>query len=269
MSDKKFICKFCNKVLSSSGSLSNHVKKSKKCISQRKQNKVKVKKTKENFSCEYCPKVYTTKQSLNYHMKTHDKEIEKDRLLQEKDRLLQEKDRLLQEYKQQIRELQDKLENIAIKASTKPTTINQNRNTYIQNNLKPLREEDFTKHLEHFTQDTILDGYEGIGKYALEYPLRDKVICVDFSRKMIKYKNDKGELVDDPEMTKICQKFFASLKDKSKEIKDNFSEDNDMVRESFYDRILETNKEIRFIGDGYDTKLRKDFIRYICNRVKV
>ena len=166
MDNKKFICNFCNKTLASKGSLFNHINKSKKCIESRRENK---KNKTKIFSCNLCNKVLSTKYRLQTHMKTHDKDIYKkeceEKLKEMKKKMKEQKqeyeqklEKQKQEYEQEIRYLQDKLENIAIKAVTKQRTINQNHNMYIQNNLESLKEEDFTKYLEYFTQDTILDG---------------------------------------------------------------------------------------------------------------
>ena len=163
MSSKNFKCKYCDKILASQGSLSNHINKSKQCISQRKKNKNE---TKKIFSCKYCTKTYTTKHNLEKHISKNHQVIIIKNEHEEKFRKMEQK------YEKQIRELQDKLENIAIKASTKPSTVN-NRNTYIQNNLTPLKDEDFTKNLDKITRMTLVNGYQKLGEYALEYPLKD------------------------------------------------------------------------------------------------
>ncbi len=65
MSNKQYKCKYCDKILSSQGSLSNHINKSKKCISQRVKTKCE---TNKIFSCKFCPKTYTTKYNLEKHI---------------------------------------------------------------------------------------------------------------------------------------------------------------------------------------------------------
>lgn len=54
--------------------------------------------------------------------------------------------------------------------------------------------------------------------YALDYPLKNKVICVDYSRRKVKFKNRDGDIITDPEMTSLATKFFNSIKDKNKEL---------------------------------------------------
>ena len=115
---EKFTCKYCKKTLSSKGSLSNHINKSKKCILVRSKTKTK------KFKCNYCDKDYTTKQNLNNHIeKNHIRDITKkeyEEKFREKDKQIEKLQNDLKEQKEEyeikIRELQDKLENIAIKA---------------------------------------------------------------------------------------------------------------------------------------------------------
>jgi hypothetical protein len=230
------------------------------------------------FKCNLCDKEYKTKQSLNIHIENkhrkdiklqeYEKHLEKQKKEYEKNLEKQKKEyeKKLEEYKKQIEKLQDKLENVAIKAATKPTTQQTN---YIQNNLQPLTNADFTKYLDKLTANTLINGYEGLGKYALEYPLNNRVICVDFSRKIVKFKNEAGELVNDPEMTDICERFFDSITDKSKNISNNIdNHEDDVYKGIFSNQVSKIAKEIRFTGEGYDTQLKRDFVNYICKRVK-
>ncbi len=299
MSEQTFTCNFCNKTLSSKGSLSNHINKSKRCISQRTKTKTKTKTS--TFKCNFCNKIFRSKQSLKkhtvkcismykkkieeqkeeyekkleeqkdeYEKKLKEQEEYKKKLEEEKEEQEEKYEKILkeqkEEYESKIRELQDKLENIAIKAATKPTTQHTN---YIQNNLQPLTNADFTKYLDKLTPNTLINGYEGLGKYALEYPLNNRVICVDFSRKIVKFKNEAGELVNDPEMTDICERFFDSITDKSKNISNEIDNNEDDVYKAIFSKqISQIAKEIRFTGEGGDTKLKRDFVNYICKRVK-
>jgi hypothetical protein len=48
----------------------------------------------------------------------------------------------------------------------------------------------------------------------LEYPLKDKIVCTDFSRRKLKYKDENGNLIEDPEMIKLSQKLFKAIEEK-------------------------------------------------------
>jgi phage shock protein A len=82
------------------------------------------------------------------------------------------------EQKQTIKELQDKLENVAVK---RPTTSNKTQiNNYIHN-MKPVTDEHLLDNVQHLTIEHIKKGAEGYAEYALEYPLKDRLLCSDFS----------------------------------------------------------------------------------------
>ena len=253
-------CQFCKKTFSSKSNLKKHQLNAKYCIKLRTNKFVKPKSNiSKNFECKFCSSSFTSKQSLNYHnsrCKTKEK-LEEQKEFYEK--LIRQKDMM-------IEKLQDKLENIAIKASTKPTSI---KNTYIQNNLTPLKDEDFTKNIDKLTARMMLEGYERIGQYALEYPLKDKIVCVDAARKTIKYKDEEGNLKTDPDMTHICDKFFKSLKKHKNNINDLIEEQLEPLKSDtdVYFKILRNIQDIILSSDGYDTKLKRDFVKYVCNRV--
>ena len=115
--------------------------------------------------------------------------------------------------KKQIKELQDKLENIAIKAVQRPTTRNTQINNYIQQ-LKPVTDEHLLDSVPNLTIDHIIKGPEGYAEYALEYPLKDRMVCSDYSRRKIKFKDKDGKVITDPEMNTLAVKFFESINDK-------------------------------------------------------
>jgi hypothetical protein len=62
-----------------------------------------------------------------------------------------------------------------------------------------------------------LKGPEGYAQFALEHPLKDSVICTDFARRKVEYKED-GSIKTDPEMSVLSSKFFKSIKDRNREL---------------------------------------------------
>lgn len=213
---ENYECEYCNNVFTNKTSLKVHQKNAKYCLKiQNKDNAM--------FMCSYCNKQLSTKNRLITHVQVCEKVKEKDyekniisikNSYEEKITILEFQMKDQQErYERQIKELQDKLENVAIKAAERPTIQNNNRISQIINNLQPLKMEDFKHHTQYLTLDHIKDGASGYAKYALEYPLKDKVICVDYARRKVKYKDENGNLVNDPEMTKISQKFFTDIEE--------------------------------------------------------
>ena len=176
---------------------------------------------------------------------------------------MQKKDKLIQQ-------LQDKLENIAIKAVSRPTTSNKTQiNNYIQN-MKLVTEEHFIDNVQHLTIDHIKKGPEGYAEFALEYPLKDRLLCSDYSRRKLKFKDKDGNLITDPEMTTLAKKFFNSIKEKNKELicrcanelKERLGDDNVM---DTVVKLFDYKAAIEQGSDGEKSEFHHDFVRQVCN----
>jgi hypothetical protein len=242
-------CEFCKNIFISVSSLNHHKKTAKFCLKIR--NKVN-----DNFICEFCNKILTSNHWLKIHKEKCCKNLnyilEKNENLsiQNLDLLkIQEKLEIQivdlkqnqEKYEKQIKDLQDKLENIAIKAVSKPTSITTNNNNnsrvnQIINNLTPITSQHIADNAQFLTLDHIKDGACGYAKYALEYPLKDKVLCVDYARRKIKYKDEEGNLVDDPEMTKLCKKFFKAIESHNNNLLNSYNT-------SILERMLDMNND--------------------------
>ena len=70
--------------------------------------------------------------------------------------------------------------------------------------------------LEHIKKEP-----RGYAEYALEYPLRDRVVCVDYARRKIKFKDSNGNVITDPEMNRLAILFYNSIKDKNRQLVDD------------------------------------------------
>ena len=134
----------------------------------------------------------------------------------------------LKEKEKQIQDLQNKLENIALTAVSKPTHIQNNRINNQINNLLPITDKHLKEQSEFLTMQHIKEGPSGYAKYAIEYPLKDRIICTDFSRRKIKYKDENGNLVIDPDMIKLSQKLFKAIE-----------EQNDLLINEYIDELHE------------------------------
>ena len=224
------ICEFCNKELSSSGILKTHQKTAKYCL------EIQGLLINDIFKCNFCKKQYTQKKNLNQHLLScvDKKIVEKDKIISEKDKMLAEKDA-------RIKELQDHL--VDIIKTRPPTTINNNNqriNTII-NNLQPITDEHLLEQSKYLTIDHIKEGVDGYVKYALEYPFKDRIVCVDYSRKKIKYKDQDNNIIEDPEMIKLSRKFFQAIEGKNTEIIENQLE---ILREQLEELNNDSNNEM-------------------------
>ena len=237
------------------------------------------------FTCKYCEKTLSTKQNLNVHMnnctkynqilcaekyKEENKIVVNDykqelKIANDKIFFLQEE---LQKKEIKIQQLQDKLENIAIKAVQRPTTTNMNKtqiNNYIQK-IDPLSLEHMLEQSSNLTLEHIQKGASGYAEYALEYPLKGRIACVDYSRRKMKFKDKEGNLITDPEMVKLAPMFFNSIKDKSSEIVYSQNDPNmDSVMFETVAKLFNTNCDVKNGADGVKSDFYHDFVKHVCS----
>ena len=274
-----YCCEHCNKEFKNTYVLKNHMKTAKYCL------EIQGLILNNNYKCNFCNKNYTQKKDLDRHLSNCIKKI-----ILEKDKIITEKDA-------RIKELQDQL--IDIIKNRPPTTINNNNNSTNQrinniiNNLQPITDAHLVEQSQYLTLDHIKDGVEGYVKYALEYPFKDRIVCVDYSRKKIKYKDQDENIIDDPEMVKLSQKFFKAIEGKNTEIINNqleilyeqlnelqndpnndMNEDETILFQNNSEKL--TNKIFAFrdnridvmdASKGKKSEICNDFIKNICSKV--
>ena len=257
-------CKYCHNKFTTNSSLNKHVKYAKYCISKRNIG------ISTSFECHGCTKKYTSKYALNIHTESCT-----DIIIQNYEGKLKELTEQLQNQKEQYEKridiLQDKLENIAIKAVQRPTTRNTQINNYIQQ-LKPVTDEHLIDSVSNLTIDHIIKGPEGYAEYALEYPLKDRMLCSDYSRRKVKFKDKDGKVVTDPEMNTLALKFFESIKDKNRELirryaneaKEKLGDDNVM---DTVVKLFDYKAAVEKGSDGGDkSEFHHDFVRQMCSQ---
>ena len=262
-------CTICNSSFSSKSYLNYHQKRTQYCLKMQGESESK----KNLFECKYCQKVLSSEKRLKTHY-----EICSEYSIFTVDNKYKEKIRDLsiqlteqkEHYEKKIKELQDKLENIAVKAVSRPTTTNKTQiNNFIQQ-LQPVTEEKLKESVSNLTIDHIKKGPEGYAQYALEYPLKDKIICVDYSRRKVKFKDKDGNVITDPEMNGLATKFFNSIKDKNKELvclyanelKEKIGDDDIMdTMVKIFDYKMSVDKG----SEGEKSDFHHDFVRQICS----
>ena len=115
---------------------------------------------------------------------------------------------------------------------------------------------------------------EGYAQYALEYPLRGMVKCADFARRKLRYKNEEGQTVVDPEMKSLRTKLFAAISDRNKELTEEYIQElrskldtGQFNKESILDTIVEAKKQccaVEKAAEGRNTLEMSDFVKSIC-----
>ena len=254
-------CQFCQAILSSSASLKHHQKTARYCL--KKQGKKS-----DKYECKSCESTFTTKRKMLNHQQSCLLYMSNQMNIKHNNELTK-KDTYIYELKKQIRELQDKLENIAIKAASRSTNTTH-INNYIQK-LELTTDEYFKEKVSQLTIEHIKKGPKGYAEYALEYPLNNRLVCVDYSRRKVKYKNKEGKIITDPEMTKLAKKLFESINSRNKELIMEFLQDTSGTLDPVVQMEMMTD-----MGDyiamvnrgaaGEKTDLYHDFIKNVCSQ---
>jgi hypothetical protein len=274
-------CEFCKNVFSTKTNLINHQRKAKYCLKIQGSSRLKD----ASIICEGCGKVSTSKWNHQIHIEKCKKSLKVNEISEEKIELenknnelkvniqilnkeLKNKDKNIEDLKSQIQQLQDKLENIAIKAVQRPTTTNMNKtqiNNYIQK-MDPLSLEHMLEQSSNLTLEHIQKGASGYAEYALEYPLKERIACVDYSRRKMKFKDKDGNLITDPEMVKLAPMFFNSIKEKSSEIV--YSQNDANMDSAMFEavaKLFNMNADVKNGADGIKSDFYHDFIKQVCS----
>lgn len=252
-------------------------------VSKSEQNSLK-KNDDKSYQCQFCLEKFSRKYNLVRHEKSCKFGVivsisaENQKLLEINEKITKEILEIRKEYEEKLRQKDLEIKELAMAGINRPTTINRNKITINQkiSNLDPLHFEKMGEYSEYLTIDHIKAGLDGYVDYALEYPLKNRVVCSDFARKKIKYKDTDGNVINDPEMTKLAKRFFESISQKNQELTQQYA---DEIREKWgkvpgmYEYMmnlleeLSSNQEsISQSSQGISTDFAKHFIHSICSR---
>ena len=266
-------CEYCGHMFTRKYVLINHQKRAKYCIKiqQERAEKERVKRERASeykFMCNICGCKFSTNNILQKHVKNCNNSEKYEQTISELTRSHKEEIReLTRSHKEEIRILQDKLENIALKSSLKPTVTNNNCNTLISN-ITPITDNLISQNSGNLTIDHIKKGAIGYAQYALDYPLKDNVMCVDYARRKVKYKDKDGNLVTDPEMLILLPHLLTLLSPKSDELIKYAREqiENGNGEMNFEDiwRLATTKMGLDKASNGVRNEFHNDMVKYIC-----
>jgi len=115
-----------------------------------------------------------------------------------------------------------------------------------------------------------MKGAKGYAEYALNYPFKNRMICVDYSRRKIKYKDGEGNLITDPEMTKLSTKLFKSIKDRNGVLIQEYMATL-LKQVEFPSEIMSDMAGyiimVKNAADGEKTELYNEFVKNVCSRL--
>jgi len=271
-------CQFCKHKFKNKSILNNHQKNAKYCL------KIQGKKP-DKYQCDFCDKKLSCKYSLKKHLEIcsikknyiseygkeskdedsdTDSENDKYQILMdnicELKKIIVKKDFEIQQQNNQIVNLQKMIENIAIQ-SNKNTNITINQKIQQQiNQLQPITDESLNEQSCHFTMEHFRDGLLGLGRYAIEYPLKDSLVCTDQSRLQFKWKNgdDDDQILCDKQLHHLTKKLCNSLLDRNEEI----------TKEAILDIQKVYNQQIELSEKDYEKEFYRHKIVDITNVYK-
>ena len=258
-------CTYCKNTFSSKTNLNNHQKRAKYCLKLRNTYKQET-----EYKCDACERTFSGKFELNRHLTT----CRKNDILKKSSQIIQTlKDELISVKKEnellrhQLKNIQERYDNLSLTAVKRPTTTNKNIqiNNYIKN-MPPLLESDISDNVQYLTLEHHVKGAEGYAEYALEFPFKDKIVCVDVARNKIKYKNEEGDIIEDVGFKKMMMKLCDALKTRSfdlsqihyEKLSDKFTE-SEMEEYNF----LETAMAISKCAAGRENEFCAQIIRMI------
>ena len=278
--NNKKVCTFCNSTFASQRSLDNHLKNARYCLSL--QGKLT-----DSHVCPGCEKVFSTKHWLQQHqMACVDYQVnikmEETKLKYENELAMYKSE--IDNLKEQLREKDQTIKELAEKAINNAKPVVNNNTTTINNhiaNMNVITEAHLQDQAKHLTIDHIKRGAVGYSEYFLEHSLKDRVICTDYSRRKLKYKNEQGEVVTDPEMTSLSDLLFKSIKERNRELTiqytneltDKFKTAKDPLQLSYFmevaSKFSEQDMEVFRMFNGNKNDFFHDILRNICSKTIV
>lgn len=179
---------------------------------------------------------------------------------------LQEKIENLDELKQHMKELTKKVE---AKKQEQVIHIHNHNNIKIDN-LQIVNTNDFDAFSEFLTIDHIKKGAYGYAEYAINYPLNNKIVCTDFSRRKLKYKTDSGKVKNDINLISLSKDLFKSIHIRNKELIFAYAREyietikDPEEKMNAYCKFMNYISLIKDGSQGIHHELYTDFVKQIC-----
>lgn len=210
------ICEFCNNEFSNKHNLNYHQRSAKYCLILQNKNP-------KGYTCDGCNKKFTSELTLKRHKKICSSNDLVKNLHETIKTMKIEYEQKISNLETQVRELrmdkkdlQERYDNLSLTAVKRP--VNNTKNIQINNfiqKMDPLRIEDIEDTVPMLTLDHHMKGPEGYAEYALEFPFKNKIVCVDVNRSKIKYKDGEGNVIEDVGFRKMMTKLCKTIKDRS------------------------------------------------------
>ena len=129
--------------------------------------------------------------------------------------------------------------------------------------MEPLTYKMLSESSKYLTEEHIRAGKDGFVKYFLEHPLKGNILCTDYSRKKIKYKDEDGKLIVDHNMSKLRPKLIDSIKDKALEIDKYIEKKDKLLVQDDLDWDSDDDSETR-INKSLQMDIRLNTMNLLC-----
>jgi hypothetical protein len=255
-------CQYCKKTLSSKSSLNYHQKNTKFCLA------LQGKTINKSVLCDFCKVEFSSQTSLTRHSKIcKDRHKNMSDELHDANKEIEMLRNTINELRLDKKDLQERYDKLSLTAVKRPVTTNKNIqiNNYIQQ-MEPIKMVDITQSVPMLTLDHHVKGAEGYAEFALEFPFKNRIVCVDVNRNKIKYKNDEGDLIEDVGFRKMMTKLCIALKERSFSLsQEHYEKLSDSFSDSEMDGInfMETALAITKCANGKETDFCNKIIKII------
>lgn len=240
------LCEYCGKTLSNIKTLKYHQKTSKQCKLYR--NK-----------CYGCEINFNTDRELRQHKLSCIPIIKNKIRMECREEFQQE----IIELKEEIKKLKNEIEH----HSTVNLNITNNELQIMIDKLEPIDPSQFKNYIHNLTIYHVLQGIRGYALYASQFVFKNKIICTDFARRKILYKDINGNIQRDVGMNPFTTDFFKSIFQRNYDLAMEYQQTH--FNKEDYDKILQY--EMGFVQRGasgcLDSKQHNTFIKEFCSEI--
>ena len=153
-----------------------------------------------------------------------------------------------------------------------PTTTNKIENTV--NMMAPITQVYLEDQAQFLRKEHIQEGIDGYARYALDYPLKNRVVCSDFSRRKVQYRDEEGNIVCDPQMIKLSQDLFKAIrtrndqliKEYTNDLVDMMKDDDSPMLTDLLTEMCALQREVKRLANGQKSDITPTFVKKVCAR---
>ncbi len=268
-------CEYCEHIFKNKGSLKLHQTTAKYCIKMQKNNDNKINK----YICEFCSKECTQQNNLSRHQQNcRKKYVVNIDLLSGNNIELENTNKILDNKIESLEKNYNVLEikYIELKSCYDKTILKNITNKNSFGKLDILTTEYIQSQTNNLTINHALNGNCGLSDYIVKYPLKNRLICTDFSRRKYKYKDNKENIITEIELGTIMRCIFTSLKTPLSVLTTNYinnlKQTTKKETEFLNKKITEFTEQRVMIIDGINgikTEQTLEIIKIICQNMLV